>query len=209
MRLFDYQAFIFDLDGTLINSEKYHAQAFADAVEAQCGYLLTEHEKREFFGSHSTRFSMVLNDRYGLNLVPDDVLRHKRQRVQEIFEVELFEGAHAFLKKWQGRKPMALGTNSPENFVMPALERAGLLEFFEVITTADHVKRRKPDPEIVEITLRALGVSASETLVFEDQLIGIEAAQRAGTAVLAVNNGQQVTFPKEVPVFRWSELLDL
>ena len=122
MRLGDYEAFIFDLDGTLIDSEKYHARAFSDAVLEQSGYRLTPDEHREFFASHSSLFAQVLNERHGLKLDPHRVLEYKRRRVMEIFSVELFSDAREFLDRWHGKMRMALATNSPRAFVHPALK---------------------------------------------------------------------------------------
>lgn len=209
MRLRDYEAFIFDLDGTLIDSEKYHAKAFADAVLAQSGYRLTPAEYREFFASHSTRFSQVLNERHGLALDPDRVLEYKRRRVGEIFSAETFSGAREFLDRWNGKMRMALATNSPLSFVLPALESVGLFRYFDCVTTADEVRNRKPSPEIVETTLQKLQADPLKTLVFEDQLIGIASARAAGTDVVAVDNGQAVQYPADVSVYTWNELLEL
>lgn len=209
MKLWKYDAFIFDLDGTLIDSGKYHAQAFADAVFEQSGYQMTPDEHVEFFGKHSTWFAGELNERHGLPLIPERVLARKRERVQEIFVAEPFEGAREFLELWQGRKPLALATNSPLGFVGPALEEAGLMKYFDCITTEDEVTHRKPNPEIVERSIQKLQVDPLNTLVFEDQLIGIQAARAAGAHVIAVDNGQSVEYPDDVEVHTWDELLQL
>lgn len=209
MKLWDYEAFILDLDGTLIDSGKYHAQAFADAVLAHSGYQLKPDEHHEFFSKHSTWFARNLNERYGLKLDVEEVLKHKRERVQEIFVAELFSGAREFLEFWQGKKLMALATNSPLQFVKPALEEADILKYFDGITTASDVTKRKPDPEIVEVTIQKLQVDPLKTLVFEDQLIGIEAARMAGAKVVAVDNNQPVNYPVDVAVHTWGELLKL
>ena len=209
MELGGFDAFIFDLDGTLIDSGKYHARAFADAVLEQSGYRLTPDEHHEFFASHSKPFARVLNDRYGLRLDPENVLNHKRCRMKEIFRSDLFEGARDFLEKWKGIKPMGLATNSPMSFVDPALEEAGLKKYFDSVTTADEVTKRKPDPEMIEIAIQKLQADPLNTLVFEDQLMGVEAARGAGAQVVAVDNGQRVVFPKTVPVMTWKALLEL
>ncbi|HEY5654160.1 MAG TPA: HAD family phosphatase [Pontiella sp.] len=208
MKLRDYDAFILDLDGTLIDSGKYHAQAFADAVLEQGGYTLKPHEHDEFFGSHSSRFAETLNRRYGLKLQPEKVLFRKRERVREIFVAEPFEGAREFLEQWYGKKPMALATNSPLSFVLPALEEADLYKYFDFITTASEVTHRKPNPEIIEVTIQKLQVDPLKTLVFEDQMIGLEAARAAGANVVAVDNGQPVNYPPEIPVVTWMKLID-
>lgn len=209
MNLGDFDAFVFDLDGTLIDSEKYHAQAFADAVLEQSGYRLAPDEHLEFFASHSKPFARVLNARHGLQLVPERVLEHKRQRMKEIFQTDLFEGARDFLEKWKGIKPMGLATNSPLSFVDPALEEAGLAGFFNSIITADVVVHRKPDPEMIEIAIQKLQANPLNTLVFEDQLLGVDAALGARAQVVVVDNGQRVVFPETVPVMTWKALLEL
>jgi len=209
MSLKSFDAFILDLDGTLIDSETYHAQAFADAVLAQSGYRLTDDEHREFFGSHSISFSIILNERHGLALEPEQVLNHKRERVREIFEAKLFSGARDFLEVWNGRKAMALATNSPLSFVQPALEQVGLTEYFDCITTDDEITHRKPSPEIIETTIRKLKTNPAKTLVFEDQLIGIEAALAAGAKVVVINNDQTINHSFDVPVHTWQELISM
>lgn len=209
MKLRDYDAFIFDLDGTLIDSGKYHARAFADAVLEQGAYRLTPDEHHEFFASHSKPFARVLNARHGLRLDPERVLERKRQRMKKIFRVDLFDGARAFLEKWRGIKPMGLASNSPFCFVDPALKEADLQGFFNSVVTADDVSRRKPDPEMFEIASQQLQADPLNTLVFEDQLMGIEAARAAGAQVVAVDNGQPVLFPETVPVMTWKALMEL
>lgn len=206
MNLQPYDAFILDMDGTLVDSGEFHARAFADAVLEQSGYALTPDEHHEFFASHSKPFTEVLNRRHGLSLDPEQVLQIKRKRMEEIFTAELFEGAGAFLAAWHGRKPMALATNSPRSFTLPTLEAVGILHRFDCIITSDEVTHRKPHPEIFEIALQRLGVDPLATLVFEDQLIGVEAARLAGCRVVGVDNGQPVRFPPDVPVTTWKEL---
>lgn len=208
MNLGNFDAFILDLDGTLIDSGKYHARAFADAVLELGGYRLAPDEHHEFFASHSKPFARVLNERHGLRLDPENVLEHKRRRMKEIFRVDLFEGARDFLEKWKGVKPMGLATNSPASFATPALEEADLAVFFDSVATADDVVRRKPDPEIIELSTQRLRVDPRNTLVFDDQLIGIESARAAGAHVVAVDNGQPVDFPADIPVLSWKELLN-
>lgn len=208
MQLQNYEAFVFDFDGTLVDSGRFHAQAFADAVLEQSGYRLTPAEHFEVFASHSADFCPVLNKRHGLLLDTVAVLAAKRGRVKEIFRADLFDGAREFLDKWRGLRPFALATNSPADFVFPALADSGLDGYFGHITTSDDVVHRKPHPEIFEITFQKLGADPLKSVVFEDQLIGIAAARTAGAQVVAVDNGQPVVFPADVPVATWKELLE-
>ena len=209
MNLESFDAFIFDLDGTLIDSGKYHAQAFADVVRKHSGYVLTPEEHYEVFASHSINFCPVLNKRHGLTLNPEAVLAEKRKRVKEIFKADLFPDSLDFIIRWHERKPLGLATNSPLGFVRPALDEVDIFKYFDCITTADDVIHRKPHPEIFERSFQKLGVDPLKTVVFEDQIIGIESALAAGAQVVAIDNGQPVDFPEDIPVLQWKELLNL
>lgn len=201
----EYKAFIFDLDGTLINSEKYHADGFAHAVETLSGYKLTPAERREFFEAHTNVFTPVLSARHGLKLDPDAVLANKRVHVDRHFRAEVLPGAEAFIEKWRGCMRMALASNSPRHFVKRALVDARLIDVFETVTTADDVTHRKPDPEMYELTLKNLNLAPKDVMVFEDSPAGVAAAQAAGCPVVMIENGAGRSV-EGVPQYTWKEL---
>lgn len=201
----DYKAFIFDLDGTLINSEKYHADGFAHAVETLSGYRITPAERREFFEAHTNIFAPVLAARHGLKLDPEEVLKHKRQHVDRNFKVEILPGAEGFVQKWKGQMRMALASNSSRRFVKQALVEAHLIDLFESVITADDVTHRKPDPEMYKLTLENLKLTPEDVLVFEDSPAGVAAAQAAGCPVIMIENGAGRSV-EGVSQYTWKEL---
>lgn len=184
-----FKAFIFDLDGTLIDSEKYHADGFAHAIKTVCGYEITEAERREFFEAHTSTFVPILAERHGLDLDPNEVLLHKRAHVQKHFKTDVFPQAIHFIKKWRGRTRLALASNSPKQFVKNALIEGRMIDLFESVCTADDVTCRKPHPELYSETLDRLGLASAEVLVFEDSPAGVEAALAARCPVVMVENG--------------------
>ncbi|HKL20380.1 MAG TPA: HAD family phosphatase [Tichowtungia sp.] len=200
-----YEAFVFDLDGTLIDSEKYHADGFARAVEILSGYRITEAERREFFEAHTSTFVPVLNERHGLNLDVDETLEHKRVHVRDHFKTDVFPDAIHFMKHWRARKRMALASNSPKHFVKNALVEGGMIDLFEAVCTADDVRHRKPDPEMYFCILDRLKLAPEEVLVFEDSPAGVRAAQAAGCPLVMIENGSDRTV-EGVEKFRWREL---
>jgi len=201
----EYKAFIFDLDGTLINSEKYHADGFSYAVEALSGYQLTPAERREFFEGHTNIFTPVLAARHGLNLDPDAVLAHKREYVDQHFKLEILPGVEAFVEKWRSCMRLALASNSPRHFVKRSLVDARMIDVFESVVTADDVTRRKPDPEMYELTLKNLTLKPEDVMVFEDSPAGVAAAQAAGCPVVMIDNGAG-RFVDGVPRYTWKDL---
>lgn len=203
-----FKAFIFDLDGTLIDSEKYHVDGFAQAVEAVCGYQLTESERREFFEGHTSTFAPVLAGRHGLDLDPLEVLKRKKAHMQKHFRTDVFPQAIPFIKKWRGKKRLALASNSRKQFVKNALVEARMIDLFEVVCTADDVTHRKPDPELYLLTLEQLGLSPAEVLVFEDSPSGVTSAQRAGCPVVLVDNGSGRSV-EDVEKMTWKDLTQL
>lgn len=206
--LTQFKAFVFDLDGTLIDSEKYHADGFAYAVESLSGHRITEDERREFFESHTSRFVPVLAERHGLALDSKEVLTQKRQHVSENFRTDVFPHAIHFIRKWRGRKRLALASNSPKTFVRNALVEGRMIDLFESVCTADDVTHRKPDAEMYFLTLDRLNLKPEEVLVFEDSPAGVLAAQRAGCPLIMVDNGAERVV-EGVEKWTWKELSEL
>ena len=201
----EYKAFIFDLDGTLINSEKYHADGFTYAVETLSGYQLTPAERREVFETDANVFTPILSARHGLNLDPEAVLFHKREHVERHFATEFLPGAEAFIEKWRSCMRMALASNSHRLFVKRALVEARLIDVFDSVVTADDVTCRKPDPEMYKLTLKNLGLTPEDVMVFEDSPSGVTAAQAAGCPVVMIDNGAG-RLVDGVPRYTWKEL---
>lgn len=200
-----YKAFIFDLDGTLIDSEKYHADGFEQAVQALTGYSLTEAERREFFEAHTSTFLPVLAERHGLTLSVEETLDYKRAHLRDNFKTDVFPHAVHFIKKWRGRKRLALASNSPKQFVKKVLIEGGMIDLFETVCTADDVTRRKPDPEMYILTLEQLGLEPHDVIVFEDSPAGVKAARAAGCPVLMIENGSGRTV-EGLEKFTWRDL---
>ncbi len=200
-----YKAFVFDLDGTLIDSERYHADGFSQAVEALTGYCITDAERREFFESHTRAFAPVLAERHGLDLDVDAALALKRTHVRTHFKTDVFPQAVHFIRKWRDRKRLSLASNSSRQFVKNALIEGRMIDLFETVCTADDVTHRKPDPEMYLQTLEWLKLAPQEVIIFEDSPSGVLAAQAAGCPVVMIETGGQRTV-EGVEKFTWREL---
>lgn len=209
MQLEHFQAFIFDLDGTLIDSEPWHLRAFAAAMRDLAGYEITEGDALEFRGNTSLWLAGELVRRHGLDADPKRIAARKFEVLYRDFRAELYPGAAAFVRAWSGRRPLAVASNSPRHFVEMALAQVGLLDCFGVVTTVDDVRQRKPDPEMIHLTLQRLGLGPSQVVVFEDSALGLTAARRAGCAVVLLDNGtleDAGELAAGVPVSTWPSL---
>lgn len=176
------RAFIFDMDGTLVDNMRFHTEAWRTLIEEN-GY---EFEERKFLvetAGQTNReiipgvFGAMSNERLSeLALRKEELYREAylphRKPVEGL--VDFLDAAHDL------RIRMAVSTAaSPANmaFILDGLE---LRKYFGAITTAADVKRGKPDPEIFLISAANLGVEARNSMVFEDAFFGFEAAKRAG-----------------------------
>ncbi|MBN2448749.1 MAG: HAD family phosphatase [Lentisphaeria bacterium] len=209
IRLADSAAFVLDLDGTLIDSEKYHRQALREALRELAGYVLTPQDEREFVGNTSFSLATRIARREGLAVDPAVVARRQEELLGSLFRAELFPFAGEVVRHWASRLPLALASNSPAWFVHRALRETGLAPCFRTVVTVDDVVRRKPAPDMILRCLDGLGTAAPRTTVFDDSEVGLAAALAAGCPAVLVDNGRvglPVVVPEGVRVATWSAL---
>lgn len=178
-----FKAFIFDMDGTLVDNMRVHDQSWVEVlasagvqVEAEQFYHRTAGKPnaqilREFIGPHlSDEAVATYSDR-------KEALYRERFRPH----LKAIDGLPEFLQAAkQLSAPMALATAAGRDNISFVLDGLGLRCFFEVVVGGDDIKHGKPNPEIFLTAAYRLGVPPEQCLVFEDAPAGIEAARRAG-----------------------------
>jgi len=97
---------------------------------------------------------------------------------------------------YRGKLPMAIGTGGARRLVLKTLEIIGLKDYFEVIVCSEDVKNFKPHPETFLKCAEQMGVDSVDCEVFEDGILGIQAAQSAGMMVVDVTQYYEVTIGK-------------
>lgn len=191
------RAFIFDMDGTLVDNMRFHTEAWRTLIEEN-GF---EFDERKFLvetAGQTNReiipsvFGAVSNERLNeLAIRKEELYRevyvHHRKPVDGL--VEFLDASSKV-----GIKMAVATAASPPNmaFILDGLE---LRKYFGAITTAADVKRGKPDPEIFFLSAERLGVEARNSIVFEDAFFGFEAAKRAGMKAIGlttVNSGEDI-----------------
>ena len=183
------EAAIFDMDGVLIDSGAHHRRAWRALLDE----LGAEPAHPEFWrltiGRPSEEAIPLLLGR----AVSERETRHLAKRKRDLYVelarrgLETVPGAPAFVEAL-GRLgvPRAVGTSASRYDCERLLADLGLRRHFDVIVTADDVTLGKPDPEVYLLAARRLGAAAAACVVFEDSVVGVEAARRAGMWAIGV-----------------------
>ena len=182
------RAVIFDMDGTLIDTESAHRRAFVDTGHA-LGWPLGEELLLSMVGIHRDENQRVLAERLG----PDFPLAQFYVDSDALFEaaedagIPLRPGADLLLDHLtRAGIPMALATSTAAPFAQQRLERSGLIHYFDVIVTRSDVERPKPDPEPYLLAARRLGIDPAHCVAVEDSHAGVRSATAAGIATVMV-----------------------
>ena len=179
---YPFQAYIFDCDGTLVDSMPLHYIAWVEALKRHdAPFEFTEEEFYAHAGIKEQDVVKILNVKHGTNIDPVSVDELKMEIFRErIPEVQTVGPVAEFAKSLYGRFPMAVASGSEEPTVRGCLEATGLLHLFETIITPKLVKQGKPAPDMFLLAAERMGITPSECLVLEDGNSGLEAAKAAG-----------------------------
>jgi beta-phosphoglucomutase family hydrolase len=184
----DFAGYIFDLDGTLIDTMPLHYRAWDRAMRAAgLPHALDEELFYKLGGVPTRRVAELFGEHYGLKLNPDLVFDAKEALFTELqADAKLIEPVVAFARQMHATHPMAIASGGPRVIVERSLEITGLRPLFRAVVTADDVKHGKPSPDMFLLAASQLGVAPKECLVFEDAEPGIQGALAAGMKVVRV-----------------------
>ncbi|MBV7297747.1 fructose-1-phosphate/6-phosphogluconate phosphatase [Enterovibrio paralichthyis] len=181
-----YEAFIFDLDGTLIDSMPGHYAAWLQTA-ADFGFDVDEAWYHTRGGSPTLLTAKSLVEEKDLDIDPAVLAAHKTQQFKAIMEdhLEILPFAEV-ARHFAGKKPIAVGTGTLTDIAERMLEKTGLLPLMDVVVGADQVSAHKPEPDTFLRCAERLNVAPEKCLVFEDAVFGINAAKAAGMDVIDV-----------------------
>ena len=187
-----YQAIIFDMDGTLIDSMPSHNLAWQQTC-AQYGYPFDDSYMHSLGGVPTEQTVVLLNEKYGLSHDVRTVAQTKRQRWEQLeLAPAIIPATVAVLRHYHGVLKLGIGTGAERPHALKMLQQTALLPLVQTLVTACDVTHGKPDPETFLTVARQLGVAPQYCVVFEDTGIGQLAAQRAGMDCILVQQGQLI-----------------
>lgn len=191
------QAFIFDLNGTMINDMDYHTRGWLYLLNNELGGNFTwEQVKPQMYGKNQDVLVRMFGEGKFTEEEMDRLSLEKEKRYQEAFfpNLALLPGLSEFLEKaHQQGIPMAIGSAAIPFNIDFVLDNLNIRHYFTAIVSADDVVFSKPNPETFLKAATLLKVDPANCIVFEDVPKGAEAAQNAGmkSVVLTTTHTQE------------------
>ncbi|MFC4095204.1 beta-phosphoglucomutase [Euzebyella saccharophila] len=187
------KAFIFDLDGVIVDTAKYHYLAWKKLAN-ELGFEFTLEQNELFKGVSRKRCLEILLDIGNVTATQeqfDTWMVEKNEDylayIDEMDSSEILPDVPRVLNYLKGKNiPMALGSASKN--ARAILEKVGLISYFEYLVDGTNVTKAKPDPEVFLIGANKLGVSPEACVVFEDAVAGIQAANNAGMTSIGIGD---------------------
>lgn len=185
------KAFIFDFDGVVVDTEKYHYLSWCQSA-AHVGYDLSWEEYLPLKSTGNTEITQYLCDHSGKD-VSEELFQIMRQTkltsfdelVKDLSEKDVLPGIRDFLT-WLNAQGVKTAVASSSNTSSGLANRFDLTKHFGVVIDGNMKLPRKPAPDTFLLAAKMLGVEPKDCIVFEDSLAGIQAAVNAGMPVVAV-----------------------
>ncbi|MBU1129206.1 MAG: HAD-IA family hydrolase [Nanoarchaeota archaeon] len=167
-------ALIFDLDGTLVNTEKFDGKILKKILDS---YGLSSHKRFKGY-SLEDYISKTTSDKQLQKKIKKEFIS-KYELILKNIQIEINSELLRYLKL--GLSPLiALVTANNKQLTRRILNKTGLSKYFEIIVTCEDVKRQKPFPDPYLKALKELNVSPENCIVFEDSEVGVNSAKNAG-----------------------------
>ena len=184
------KAFVFDMNGTMIDDMHYHAEAWYDILNHDLNAGLTWDEvKAEMYGKNDELLVRIFGNNHFTQEKMNELSIEKERRYQKAYlpKISLIKGLHDFLEKAKELEiPMAVGSAAIPFNIDFVLDNLNIRHFFKAIVSADDVTISKPHPETFIKCAELLNVSPEDCIVFEDAPKGVEAAQNAGMQTIVL-----------------------
>jgi sugar-phosphatase len=178
------RACLFDFDGLLVDTRRHWHQTYFD-LAARFAVSPERLDLAALNGASVRSAARGLSTQLGVKVDQTLVIAGLLSALDEVTPA-LLPGVRRLMQALCGRIPIAVVTNGPMPFVESALVATGLRPYFDLVVSADHVEAEKPAPHIYRAACQKLAVSASDSVAFEDSMVGVRAAKSAELFVVGV-----------------------
>lgn len=180
-------ALIFDLDGTIGDTEELHFQAWQKALFDHGVPQFTFDDFMRYVGTSNEKVANDYCSSYNIHASEIELIKYKQNLYLELIpKVHLCKGAKELIELCAPHYAMAVASSSHQKEVRKILEGQGLLQHFQAVLCGDMVTKRKPDPEIYLRAAHALNEKPENCMAFEDTEHGLNAAKAAGMYGVAI-----------------------
>jgi beta-phosphoglucomutase family hydrolase len=196
-----YKAFLFDLNGTMVDDMPYHIKAWHNILTGLGADISLERMKQECYGKNHELLERIFPGRFS-EAEKDEMSLAKEKKYREVFslELKLIKGLHDFLSEAHNAGiKMAIGTAAIMSNVDFVIDGVNIRHYIDAIVSADNVDESKPHPETFFKCAELLGIDAKDCLVFEDTPKGTESALNAGMDCIVITTLHQ---PEEFSTYK-------
>lgn len=184
---------IFDLDGTVVENEDIYGAAFS-AVLKSLGTKVNE-ARPHFRGIGVEENWPKLLKKYNIKTkktIDELAIETQQEYVKRVKDVKIADGFEKFASDLKESGVLiALATSNSWSIVEAMFDALPLDKYFDVVTTGEEAKIKKPDPEIFLITANKMGIAPEDCLVFEDSVVGIKAAKNARMKTIGIRGDDE------------------
>ncbi len=198
-----YKAFLFDLNGTMIDDMDYHIKAWHRILNELGAAISLERTREECYGKNYELLERIFPGRFS-NEEKYIMSIEKEKQYQREFRpnLKLIAGLDGFLKKsYEKGIKMAIGSAAIMFNIDFVLDGLNIRHYFDALVSADNVQHSKPDPETYLKCAELLNIAPGECLVFEDAPKGVESALRAGmdsVVLTTMHQPEEFTQPRVI-----------
>ncbi|EJL66032.1 beta-phosphoglucomutase [Flavobacterium sp. CF136] len=199
------KAFIFDLDGVIVDTAKYHFLAWKKIAKALDINFTPEHNEL-LKGVSRVRSLDIILELGNIQAFQEDKDQWLIQKNEDYLsylvdmnESEILPGVFKILQLLK-EKNQGIALGSASKNARPILEKTGILSYFDVIVDGNDVTNAKPDPEVFLKAAQLLNIDQKNAIVFEDSVAGIQAANIAG--MISVGIGEETILHEADYIFK-------
>ncbi len=206
------KAFIFDLDGVIVDTARYHFLAWQKLAQ-KLGIEFTPEHNEQLKGVSRVRSLDLILELGKVTANQEDKNRWLVQKNEEYLSYlkdidisEVLSGVMPILQFLKEKnQPIALGSASKN--ARPILEKTGIIHYFDAIVDGNDVTNAKPDPEVFLQAAKLLGVTPENSIVFEDSVAGVQAANIANMTSIGI--GEETILHEAKYIFKDFTYMDV